>query len=71
MITRDNYIDEFIDKLNLDKSMDCDAIFNKVFDYLDDNEDGQIPRSIVSSTADGITAEICDHYGIEFHKNEW
>jgi len=44
--------------LDLDESMDCDAIFEKVFDYLDDNEDGQIPRSIVSSIADGITAEI-------------
>lgn len=61
---------ELIDMLDLDESMDCDTIFEKVFDYLDDNEDGQIPRSIVSSTADGITAEICCHFGIEFHKNE-
>lgn len=62
---------ELIDMLDLNESMDCDTIFEKVFDYLDDNEDGQIPRSIVSAIADGITAEICVHFNIEFHKNEW
>lgn len=60
-----------IDHLNIDETMTCDQIFDKVFDYLDDNEDGQIPRSILSSIADGITKEICCQFGIEFHSNEW
>ena len=62
---------ELIDLLDIDESMTCDEIFGKVFEHLDDNEDGQIPRSILSTTADGITEEICDHFDIEFHKNEW
>lgn len=64
------YLD-FIERFDLNENMTCDEIFGKVFDYLDDNEDGQIPRSILSSTADGITSEICEHFDIEFHKNEW
>lgn len=60
-----------IDHLNIDETMTCDQIFDKVFDYLDDNEDGQIPRSILSSIADDITSEICLHFNIPFHSNEW
>ena len=62
---------ELIDMLELDGEMSCNEIFEKVFEYLDDNEDGQIPRSIVVATADGITREICQHFGIEFVANEW
>lgn len=64
------YLD-FIEQFDLNENMTCDEIFEKVFEYLDDNEDGQIPRSVLSSTADGITSEICDHFGIEFAANEW
>ena len=64
------YLD-FIERLDLNENMTCDEIFGKVFEHLDDNEDGQIPRSILSTMADGITAEICVHFNIEFHKNEW
>jgi len=60
-----------IDNLNITEKMTCDQIFDKVFDYLDDNEDGQIPRSILSSIADGITSEICLHFNVPFHSNEW
>lgn len=63
--------DKLIEKLELDDEMSCVEIFVKVFDYLDDNEDGQIPRSIVVATADGITREICQHFDIEFVTNEW
>lgn len=62
---------ELIDLLDIDESMTCDEIFGKVFEHLDDTEDGQIPRSILSTTADGITSEICCEFDIEFHKNEW
>ena len=61
---------ELIDKLELDDEMPCNEIFEKVFEYLDDNEDGQIPRSIVVATADGITREICQHFNIDFVSNE-
>ena len=61
---------ELIDKLELDDEMPCNEIFDKVFEYLDDNEDGQIPRSIVVATADGITREICQHFDIDFISNE-
>ena len=61
---------ELIDKLELDDEMPCNEIFEKVFEYLDDNEDGQIPRSIVVATADGITREICQHFDIDFISNE-
>lgn len=62
---------ELIDKLELDDEMPCNEIFEKVFEYLDDNEDGQIPRSIVVATADGIAREICQHFDIDFVSNEW
>lgn len=62
---------ELIDKLELDDEMPCNEIFEKVFEYLDDNEDGQIPRSIVVATADGIAREICQHFDIEFVSNDW
>lgn len=61
---------ELIDKLELDDEMPCNEIFEKVFEYLDDNEDGQIPRSIVVATADGIAREICQHFDIDFVSNE-
>lgn len=64
------YLD-IIERLDLNEDMTCDEIFDKVFQVLDDNEDGQIPRSILSSTADSITFEICNHFGIEFVANEW
>jgi hypothetical protein len=64
------YLD-LIEILDLHENMTCDEIFKDVFEYLDDNEDGQIPRSILSTTADGITEEICCEFEIEFHKNEW
>lgn len=64
------YLD-LIERLDLNENMSCDEIFDKVFEYLDDNEDGQIPRSMLSTTADGITSEICCEFDIEFHKNEW
>lgn len=70
----DGYNTEYLDlieRLDLNENMTCDEIFEKVFEYLDDNEDGQIPRSVLSSTADGITSEICDYFGIEFVANEW
>ena len=60
-----------IENLNITKHMKCNQIFNKVFDHLDDNEDGQIPRSILSSIADDITSEICLHFNVPFHSNEW
>lgn len=63
--------DKLIEKLELDDEMSCVEIFEKVFDYLDDNEDGQIPRSIVVATADGIAREICQHFDIEFVSNDW
>jgi hypothetical protein len=65
-----DYLD-IIEELDLNENMSCDEIFEKVFEYLDNNEDGQIPRSMLSTTADGITSEICNHFRIEFHKNEW
>lgn len=61
---------ELIDKLELDDEMSCQEIFEKVFEYLDDNEDGQIPRSIVVANADGITREICCHFDIDFVSND-
>lgn len=64
------YLD-LIERFDLNENMTCDEIFEKVFGYLDDNEDGQIPRSVLSSTADSITFEICNHFGIEFVANEW
>lgn len=64
------YLD-LIDRLGINGDMSCDEIFGIVFGMLDNNEDGQIPRSILSSTADGITFEICQHFGIEFVANEW
>jgi hypothetical protein len=64
------YLD-FIERFGLNENMTCDEIFEKVFEYLDDNEDGQIPRSILSSTADSITSEICGHFGIDFVANAW
>ena len=60
-----------IDKLDLDESMTCDQIFDKVNDHIRELYDGQVSDFLISDEVESTTEEICGYFGIEYHRQEW
>lgn len=60
-----------IDKLDLDESMTCDQIFDKVYDRIREHYDGQVSDFMISDEMESTTEEICEYLGIEYHRQEW
>lgn len=60
-----------IDKLDIDESMTCDQIFDKVYDRIREHYDGQVSDFMISDEMESTTEEICEYLGIEYHRQEW
>ena len=66
---KDTY--SLIDKLDLDESMTCDQIFDKVNDHIRELYDGQVSDFLISDEVESTTEEICGYLEIEYHRQEW
>ena len=63
---KDTY--SLIDKLDLDESMTCDQIFDKVNDHIRELYDGQVSDFLISDEVESTTEEICGYLEIEYHR---